>query len=57
MPEFYAHSLEGRPCCEWETLAEHEAATAELCRQFLERIDPALGARGELLGSWHDLGK
>ncbi|MGQ9576962.1 MAG: CRISPR-associated endonuclease Cas3'' [Thermoguttaceae bacterium] len=57
MNEVYAHSIEGRPRSEWETMAEHEARTARLCRQFLRRINPALEPWGELLGRWHDLGK
>ena len=39
MAEFYAHSLEGHPPSEWETLAEHEEATARLCRRFFDRVD------------------
>ena len=30
MPEFYAHSLEGRQTSEWETMAQHEEATGRL---------------------------
>jgi CRISPR-associated endonuclease/helicase Cas3 len=57
MPEFYAHSLEGRPEADWEPMRRHEQKTAHLCRQFLRRIDPALEPWGDLLGRWHDLGK
>ena len=53
----YAHSLEGRPQKDWETMAEHEELVAKYCTKFLERIDPSLGPWGDLLGQWHDLGK
>ena len=54
---FYAHSLEGQPASKWETMQQHEELVAKYCREFLQRIDPSLGAWGELLGRWHDLGK
>jgi CRISPR-associated endonuclease/helicase Cas3 len=38
-------------------MAQHEEATARLCREFLQRIDQALAPWGHLLGKWHDLGK
>lgn len=52
----YAHSTPG-PQSQWETMAEHEAATARFCREFLHRIHPELEPWGDLLGRWHDLGK
>lgn len=54
---FYAHSLENQPTENWETMQQHEELVAEYCSKFLERIDPNLGAWGELLGRWHDIGK
>lgn len=54
---FYAHTLEGQPASKWETMQQHEELVAKYCREFLQRIDPSLGAWGELLGRWHDLGK
>lgn len=57
MIRYYAHSLEGRPKSEWETMAAHEERVAKRCREFLTRIHPDLGSWGDLLGRWHDLGK
>jgi hypothetical protein len=37
MPEFYAHSLEGRPEADWEPMRQHEQKTAHRCRQFPHR--------------------
>lgn len=54
---FYAHSLDGEPKSQWETMSEHEARVAERCSEFLARIHPELEAWGDLLGRWHDLGK
>ena len=53
----YAHSLDGRPEEEWETMQQHEDRVAKRCREFLKRINPTLGDWGEVLGRWHDLGK
>lgn len=57
MGEFYAHSTERRPPSDWETMAEHEARTAHLCRQFLRRSDLSPTFSGNLLGHCHDLRK
>lgn len=54
---FYAHTLADRSPPYWETMAEHEDATAIRCADFLKRIHPDLEDWGELLGRWHDLGK
>lgn len=54
---YYAHTLENRPETEWELMSDHERNVAQLCRNFLARVDPRLGDCGELLGLWHDLGK
>lgn len=53
----YAHSLEGQPPEQWETMQQHEDLVANYCRKFLTRIDPSLEPWGDLLGRWHDLGK
>ncbi len=52
---FYAHSLEGAPESEWQTLPEHLEGVAALA----ERFAAAFGAAdwGRLAGLWHDLGK
>ncbi len=54
---YYAHTLENRPETEWELMSDHERNVAQLCRNFLARVDPKLGDCGEILGLWHDLGK
>lgn len=54
----YAHSLPGNPDHDlWEPLRDHEQAVACLSAGFLNRIDAGLGAWGDLLGRWHDIGK
>jgi hypothetical protein len=53
MTQFYAHSIEGRPESEWETM--HQQWTACFCRQFLRRSHPALAPWGDLLGRRYDL--
>jgi CRISPR-associated endonuclease/helicase Cas3 len=54
---YYAHSLKDQPVENWETMQQHEDLVAKYCHGFLEGIDPSLGAWGDLLGKWHDLGK
>ncbi len=51
----YAHSRVGCPVEQWDPLARHLKATAELARRFAS----AWGAEdlGFLAGLWHDLGK
>jgi len=51
----YAHSLEGHPPAEWQTLEEHLEQTARLAAEFARPF----GASGwaHLAGLWHDLGK
>jgi CRISPR-associated endonuclease/helicase Cas3 len=51
----YAHSLEGRPCCEWELLAAHLAKVEESASTFAEAFHAK--AWGQVLGRCHDLGK
>jgi CRISPR-associated endonuclease/helicase Cas3 len=55
MKQYFAHSLEGRPEDEWQTLEAHLCNTAELAGKFAH----AFGAAewGWLAGLWHDLGK
>lgn len=51
----YAHSLDGHPCEEWETLAEHSAAVGALAGEFAEPLGWAEVLR--LAGGLHDIGK
>jgi len=53
--EFYAHSLEGRPPNEWQTLEEHLKNVANMARSFA--TDFGAGEWGYLAGLWHDIGK
>lgn len=54
----YAHSLPNEPDrSKWETMEEHEELVSEYCFEFLQKLDPSIGAWGQLLGRWHDLGK
>jgi hypothetical protein len=32
MPEFYAHSLEGRPDADWQPMRQHGQKTTHVCR-------------------------
>ncbi|CAK8720701.1 MAG: CRISPR-associated helicase, Cas3 family [Candidatus Electronema aureum] len=52
---YYAHTLEGRPVEEWQSLEDHLQKAADRCRQFAEQFNA--GAWGELAGRFHDLGK
>lgn len=52
---YYAHTLEGCPVEEWQSLEEHLQNTAALCQRFAEQFNA--GAWGELVGRFHDLGK
>ena len=51
----YAHSVDGRPVSEWETLQDHANAVAKRAAQFAEAFGGAEAA--EMLGWVHDLGK
>ena len=53
--EIYAHSLEGKPPSEWQTLEDHSNGTAELAAKFAG----AFGCEnyGRLIGLLHDIGK
>jgi CRISPR-associated endonuclease/helicase Cas3 len=51
----YAHSVEGRPVSDWETLQDHAHAVAKRAAQFAEPFGGAEAA--EMLGWVHDLGK
>ena len=55
MNTYYAHSLEGRPENEWQTLEDHLKGVAENARLFAGTFDAA--DWGYLAGLWHDLGK
>lgn len=51
----YAHSLEGKPLSEWQTLDEHLKAVASRARAFADVF--GAGAWGEAAGGYHDAGK
>lgn len=53
--EYYAHTLEGRPCSEWQPLEEHLKNVADLARRFAE--DFGAGDWAWNVGLLHDLGK
>lgn len=55
MPEFYAHTKEGRPPSDWQPLEEHLKNVAEKAKEFAEAF--GAGDWGYLAGLWHDLGK
>lgn len=51
----YAHSLEGSPESEWESLAHHLADVARTTARFTGAF--GFPGHGHLAGLWHDLGK
>ncbi|MGN0867875.1 MAG: CRISPR-associated endonuclease Cas3'' [Oligosphaeraceae bacterium] len=51
----YAHSIDGSPIENWQTLEEHSRGVAELAAEFASVFDSAPLAR--LLGAYHDAGK
>lgn len=51
----YAHSLEGQPPSQWETVADHLNAVAAKAREFTAAFRAE--SWGEIVGRWHDLGK
>src|SRR3954468_17849493 len=55
MPTLFAHSLAGRPECEWEELEAHLRAVAIRAEEFAAAFDA--GEWGRLAGLWHGLGK
>ena len=55
MPEYYAHSFEGKPVEEWHRLDEHLVSTAALAKEFADEFGS--GEWACLAGLWHDLGK
>ena len=52
---FYAHSLQGKPCSEWQPLETHLKNVAEMACSFAEAF--GAGHWGYLIGLWHDVGK
>jgi CRISPR-associated endonuclease/helicase Cas3 len=54
-PDYFAHSLQGRPKEEWQPLEDHLKNVAEMARGFAEAF--GAGEWGYLAGLWHDLGK
>ena len=53
--QIFAHSLEGQPPSQWETLEDHLEAVAVRAREFAAAF--GAGPWGDVLGRWHDLGK
>jgi len=53
--EYYAHSLDGKPPAEWQTLEEHLKNVAEMASSFADSFDA--GEWAYLAGLWHDVGK
>jgi len=51
----YAHSKEGAPVADWQTLVAHLEGVATHAAAFAARFDAA--DWGHLAGLWHDLGK
>ena len=55
MTRYYAHSLEGLPVEEWQTLENHLTAVASKAAESARLFDSKKW--GYLVGLWHDLGK
>jgi CRISPR-associated endonuclease/helicase Cas3 len=53
--KYYAHSLDGTPPEDWQSLEEHLKNVAEKARTFADAF--GAGERGYLAVLWHDLGK
>jgi len=51
--EYYAHSVEGKPPSEWQTLEEHLKNVAEMARSFAESF--GAGNWDYLAELWNDL--
>ena len=55
MPDFYAHSLEGKPKAGWQPLEEHLSNVARLAATSAAKFGAA--EWGRVLGLLHDIGK
>ena len=55
MPEYFAHSFEGKPVEEWHLLEDHLLGVAGLAKSFADEFGS--GDWAYLAGLWHDLGK
>lgn len=55
MSSFYAHTKEGKPPEEWQTLEAHLEGVAGLAESFASQF--GCGGWGWQAGLWHDLGK
>jgi len=53
--EYYAHSLDGKPPKDWQSLEEHLKNVAEKAHTFADPF--GAGDWGYLAGLWHDAGK
>jgi len=53
--KYYAHSRDGKPPSDWQSLEEHLKNVAEMARSFAESF--GAGDWGYLAGLWHDIGK
>ncbi len=54
-PAVYAHSVEGQPDTNWQSMADHAWQVAALARKHADKFGAA--ALGEVAGLLHDLGK
>jgi hypothetical protein len=52
---YYAHTKEGRPPVEWQSLEDHLKGVAKKARLFAEAF--GAGDWGYLAGLWNDIGK
>ena len=53
--QYYAHTLEGKPPSEWQTIRAHLDAVADNAASFASVFEAA--GWGYLAGAWHDIGK
>ncbi len=55
MPEYFAHSFEGKPVKEWQLLEDHLVGVARLAKSFADEF--VSGDWAYLAGLWHNIGK
>lgn len=55
MERYYVHSLEGRPCDEWQLIEDHLKQVADMAKYFAK--DFSAGEWAYLAWLWHDVGK
>jgi len=54
-PKYYAHSLEGKPESQWQSIEEHLENTAQKAERFAKAFNAENWAYPT--GLWHDIGK